>query len=214
MQSIATKQELHKWLDEHGGQALVVFWKRGCPGCMKMSKLLSLLEDDTLPLIGFDCSGSMEEAKSFGVPGTPYWILFKDGLPREQIQPAADADALWNYLTEKAGFDLLRPFFDVALEEGKIYAQKVQDAIAEMMLRSGNDGDGILSAARLKILKACVNVPKDETETCIEEQLAGVEKRLRDRMAQQGETEARLSALKKLPTMKEEILRLLLERET
>lgn len=209
MQTIITKQELYTLLETYSGLVLVIFWKRGCPGCMKVSKLLPLLENNGLSIIRFDCTDGMEEAKVLGVQGTPRWLLFENGKTKAEIQPAADDDALWEFLTEKAGVDILRPVFDMALEEGKAYVRQMQDAVAEIMFRSGDDEDGIISAARLKISKACVEASEDEMESCIEAQIRRCESRLRERMTQKGETKARITALKKLPDLKEEIMRTL-----
>ena len=209
MQTIITKQELYTQLETYSGLVLVIFWKRGCPGCMKVSKLLPLLESNCLPVISFDCTVGMAEAKTLGVQGTPRWLLFENGKIKAEIQPAADDDALWEFLTEKAGVDLLRPIFDMALEKGRAYTRQMQDAVAEIMFRSGDDDEGILSAARLKITKACVEASEDEMESCIEAQIRRCESRLRERMTQKGQTEARITALEKLPDLKEEIMRTL-----
>ena len=176
---------------------------------MKVSKLLPLLESNCLPVISFDCTVGMAEAKTLGVQGTPRWLLFENGKIKAEIQPAADDDALWEFLTEKAGVDLLRPIFDMALEKGRAYTRQMQDAVAEIMFRSGDDDEGILSAARLKITKACVEASEDEMESCIEAQIRRCESRLRERMTQKGQTEARITALEKLPDLKEEIMRTL-----
>lgn len=182
---------------------------------MKVSKLIPLLEKDTVPLLGFDCSDGMEEAKTLGINGTPQWVLFENGEKTIVINPAADRDELYAFLTERVGFSLLRPIFDMALDEGEVYADQVQDAIAEIMFRSRDDGNDILAAARLKILKACIETPADVMGECLDAQIARCSKRLQERLEQpDGDTEARRFAIESLPSLKDDLWRELMDRIT
>ena len=212
MKSVATIAELSGYLF---GQRLVLvcFWKKGCPGCMMVSKLIPLLEKDTVPLFGFECSGGMDQAKALGINGTPQWVLYENGEKTAWINPAADRDELYVFLTEQIGISLLRPLFDMALDEGKVYANQMQDAIAEIMFRSRDNGNDIPAAARLKILKACVETPADRVGECLAAQIARCSERLRERLKQpDGETEARRFAIESLPSLKEELLKELISR--
>ena len=180
---------------------------------MMVSKLIPLLEKDTVPLFGFDCSGGMDQAKALGINGTPQWVLYENGEKIEWINPAADRDVLYAFLTKRAGISLLRPLFDMALDEGKVYANQMQDAIAEIMFRSRDNGNDILAAARLKILKACVETPADRVGECLDAQIARCSERLRERLKQpDGETEARRFAIESLPSLNEELLKELISR--
>ena len=213
LESVATIAELHALISAHR-RLLVCFWRRGCPGCMAVSRLMPLL-DDGPPLTGFDCTGRMEEAKAFGAPGAPFWALFENGALTAGIIPSGDRDALWDFLTRRCGFSLLRPLFELALDEGRAYAERTRDAMAELMFRSKDDGNGILSAARLKILQACAELEGDALALCLSEQTGRCESRLRERMAApEGDTEARREALSRLPALRDELLRELSERKT
>ena len=89
----------------------------------------------------------------------------------------------------------------------------MQDAIAEIMFRSRDNGNDILAAARLKILKACVETPADRVGECLDAQIARCSERLRERLKQpDGETEARRFAIESLPSLKEELLKELISR--
>ena len=83
---------------------------------MMVSKLIPLLEKDMVPLFGFECSGGMDQAKALGINGTPQWVLYENGEKIEWINPAADRDVLYAFLTKRAGISLLRPLFDMALD--------------------------------------------------------------------------------------------------
>ena len=208
MQTLTTKQELLAQLEIHSGMVLVIFWKKACPGCMKVSKLIPLLEKDTVPLLGFDCSDGMEEAKALGINGTPEWVLYENSEKTDVINPAADRDELYAFLTERAGFSILSPVFEMALDEGEVYADQMQDAIVEIMFRSKDNGNDIIAASRLKILKACVETPADVMGECLDAQIARCMKRLRARMEQdKGGTEAQLIALETLPSLKDDLFR-------
>lgn len=109
-------------------------------------------------------------------------MLFEDGEKTDAIIPAADRDELYTFLTGRAGFSILSPAFEMALDEGEIYANQMQDAIAEIMFRSKNDGNDIIAASRLKILKACVETPSDQMSECLDAQIDRCMERLRERM--------------------------------
>ena len=208
MNDINTRKELNDALTACGGRALICFWKKACPGCMKVSKLIPLLEKDTVPLLGFDCSDGMEEAKALGINGTPEWVLYENSEKTDVINPAADRDELYAFLTERAGFSILSPVFEMALDEGEVYADQMQDAIVEIMFRSKDNGNDIIAASRLKILKAYVETPADVMGECLDAQIDRCMKRLRARMEQDnGGTEAQFVALETLPSLKDDLFR-------
>ena len=186
------------------GRLLVCFWKNACPGCMKVSKLMPLLESDSCRIIRFDCSNGYDEASAFGVTAVPVWQLYENGRNAGSIRPARDDEELWEFLTETAGADILRPFFDLALDQGRAYAKRVQEAISELMFRSKDDCDGIVTSAVLKICRACESVAAEETDSCIDEQIAHCIRRLRG-MDADGDTEVRSEAIEKILGKKEEI---------
>jgi hypothetical protein len=181
---------------------------------MMVSKLIPILEDGTVPLFGFDCSEGMYDAHTLGVYCTPQWVLYEYSKKRAEINPAADRDELYDFLTEQVGFSLLRPIFEMALDDGEVYAKKIRDAIVEIMFRSKDDESTIVAAARLKILKACVETPADRREECLNAQVARCTELLQERIAQpDGETEARLTALKILPSLRDSLLQELTQRK-
>ena len=204
MEDINTAKELNDVLASDGGRLLVCFWKNACPGCMKVSKLLPLIEGDDCRIIRFDCSNGYDEASEYGINATPVWHLYEDGSKTGSIHPASDDEDLWEFLTETAGLDILRPFFDIALDQGRAYAKRVQSAIAELMFRSEDDCDGIVTAAVLKICRACESVSVEDIDSCIDEHAARCIRRLRD-MDSDGDTEIRSEAIEKILGKKEEI---------
>lgn len=210
MEDINTAKELEDVLAADRGRLIVCFWKNACPGCMKVSKLLPLIESDRCKIIRFDCSNGYDEASEFGVNATPIWHLYEDGGKVSSISPAHDDEDLWEFLTETAGVDILRPFFDLALDQGRAYAKRVQSAIAEIMFRSKDDCDGIVTAAVLKICRACESVALEDIDSCIDEQTERCIRRLKD-MDSDGDTEIRNEAIEKILGKKEEIRDQLIE---
>jgi hypothetical protein len=70
-----------------------------------------------------------------------------------------------------------------------------------------NDENAIVSAARLKAMKACMSKELPEREACIDQVLDRVQRVVKERMAEpDGDTEARRNALEKLPQIKAELL--------
>lgn len=210
MKDVNTAKELNDVLTSYGGRLLVCFWKNACPGCMKISKLLPLIEDDGCRIIRFDCSNGYDESSEFGVDSTPVWHLYEDGSKVSSIHPASDDEDLWEFLTETAGVDILRPIFDLALEQGLAYAKRVQSAIAELMFRSKDDCDGIVTAAVLKICRACESVAVEDIDSCIDEQTERCIRRLKN-MDSDDEAEVRNEAIEKIIGKKEEIREQLIE---
>ena len=94
--------------------------------------------------------------------------------------------------------------YDIALDQGRAYAKRVQSAIAELMFCSEDDCDGIVTAAALKICRACESVSVEDIDSCIDEQAAVCIRRLRD-MDPDGDTETRNEAIEKILGKKEEI---------
>ena len=76
------------------------------------------------------------------------------------------------------------------------------------MFRSKDDGDDIIAASRLKILKACVETPADRMDECLDAQIARCMERLKARMElDDGGTEVRLTAMEALPSLKDDLYR-------
>ena len=206
MKSVTTIAELRGQLS---GQLriLVCFWKRGCPACMAVSKVIDLLSSPDCAVLGFDCTDGMVEAKALGVPAVPHWLLFEMGEKIAEIRPTADGDALHRFLTEKAGFDLPEIILLAALEDGREYARNVQSAIAEILFRRAeSDQSTLISAARLMILKACVG--DEDPESCVDRQIARCVRRLEESaFPSDGLREERRRAANRLPGEREELVR-------
>ncbi len=146
--------------------------------------MIDLLESPDCAVLGFDCTGSMEAAKTLGVEGTPYWVLFERGEKSAEIRPTSDGEALHRFLTEKAGFALPELILMTALEDGREYARNVQSAIAEILFRRAESGEDMrISAALLMILKACAG--EDDIPACVDRQIAYCARRLTENGAGQ-----------------------------
>ena len=206
MDMLYTAEELDSFLSDRPGKTIVCFRKDGCLSCMKVSALIPFLDSDDRHAVYFDCSIGYDESKTFGVSSTPVWLLFEDGRQTASVHPSHDDDELWDFLTECAGLDILRPIFDLALEQGRAYAKKAQAAIAELMFRSKDDESGIVSAAVLKICKACIDRPESEFDCCIDEQIDYCISRLQKFMDEPDEdTDARRDAIAQIREKKAEI---------
>ena len=172
---------------------------------MAASKVIDLLRSPDCAVLGFDCTGGVEEAETLGAEGTPYRVLFEHGEKSAEIRPTLDEDALYRFLTEKAGFVLPEPIQMTALEDGREYARSVQSAIAEILFRRAeSDEDTPISAARLMILKACAgdeNIP-----ACVDRQIARYVRRLmEDKTALGSLQEERRRAADRLPGEQEKL---------
>ena len=205
MESVSTIAALRGQLA--GRRVLVCFWKRGCPACMAVSKVIDLLSSPDCAVLGFDCTDGMDEARALGVPAAPHWLLFEQGEKTAEIRPTSGGEALHRFLTEQAGFDLPELIMEVALEDGRAYARSVQAALAEALFRrADSDRDTLVDAARLMILKACVG--DAQPGACVDGQIARCVRRLEESDAWADSTqEERRRAAERLPGERDRLVR-------
>ncbi len=206
MKTVDTKKALMDELTDE--KTLVVYRKNGCPGCMYVSKLLDFIDTPNVRIIACECDNTKEKYPEFGIKGTPLWAVYEHGKKLSEMNPTSDRDELFRFLYETAGIDILRPFFEMQLDFGREYADKMQDMYAELIVRKQKDDvNTIISAARLKAMKACMSKSLSEREECIDQVLERVQKVLTERMSEpDGDTEARRNAIEELPQLKAELL--------
>ena len=190
-------------------KTLVVYRRNGCPGCMYVSKLLDFIDTPDVRIIACECDNTKEKYPEFGIKGTPLWAVYEHGKRVSEMNPASDRDDLFKFLNETAGIEILRPFFDMQLDYGREYTEEMQDAYAELIVRKQKeDVNAIISAARLKAMKACMSKDLSEREACIDQVLNRIQRVLTERMSEpDGDTEARRKAIEELPQIKAELLK-------
>ena len=206
MKTVDTQKALMDELSDE--KTLVIYRRNGCPGCMYVSKLLDFIDTPDVRIIACECDNTKEKYPEFGIKSTPLWAVFEHGKKLSEMNPASDREALFRFLNETAEIEILRPFFEMQLDLGREYADRMQDVFAELIVRKQKeDANAIVSAARLKAMKACMSKSHPEREECINQVLDRIHGVLKERMSEpDGDTEARRKAIEELPRLKEELL--------
>ncbi len=206
MKTVDTKKALIDELTDE--KTLVVYRRNGCPACMFVSKLLEFIDTPDAHIIACECDNTKEKYPEFGIESTPIWAVYDHGEKISEIKPAADKDELYRFLNETAEIEISRPFFEMQLDLGRKYADHMQDVFAELTVRKQKDDENaLISAARLKAMKACMSKEISEREECIDQVLDRIKNVITERMSEpDGDTQARRNALEKLLQLKTEIL--------
>ncbi|OON87605.1 hypothetical protein BXO88_02705 [Oribacterium sp. C9] len=189
-------------------KTLVIYRRNGCLGCIYVSKLLDFIDTPDARIIACECDNTKEKYPEFGIKSTPLWAVFEHGEKLSEMNPASDREALFRFLNETARIEILRLFFDMQLDLGREYADRMQDVFAELIVRKQKeDANAIISATRLKVMKACMSKSYPEREECIDQVLNRIHVILKERMSEpDGDTEVRRKAIEELPRLKEELL--------
>ena len=213
MTEITTREEWNAALGEK--TVLAACMQKGCLPCASVSPLCNMLSG-----FGGFLTARLDVAENgwftdkYGVDGSPTWIVFREGEEIGRIDPAGkSAEELAAFFDGALGLTLSPMDLRGALEEGRRQADYLENCLAELNFRRKETSEDLLLASvRIKVFKACLECREEELARCVSAEIGRILERLRAQMrTPEDMTEARRSAVEKLPAMAQDYIRGLTE---